>query len=102
MAGPSPAMTIDVAAPSARPGTTELRLEFHARDGLEVAVPDLFLVRLRHVDAFENAQRFARIHRALLRIERAIGREYDLVGVIESESRMRCRHAAKHGGVRIE
>src|ERR1019366_8344588 len=36
------------------------------RDRLQIAVPDLFLVGLRHIDSFQNAQRLAGIHGALL------------------------------------
>src|SRR4029453_16651220 len=83
-------------------GNSTLTLEFRARDRLEVAVPDHFLVRLGHVDAFKNAQGFARVHCALLGIERAVRREYDLVGVVERKTRMGRRHAAEHRGVGIE
>src|SRR5258708_8131057 len=81
---------------------TELALKLHARDRLEIAVPDFFLVGFRHVDAFDDAERFARVHRALFRIERAIRREHDLVEIVEGKPRMRCRLAAEHGGVGIE
>src|SRR5262249_37184030 len=91
--------------PSAAPRNDNLppsALELHPGDGLEIAVPDLFLVGLRHVDAFDDAQGFARVHRALLRIERAVGSEHDLVEVVEGEARMRRRHATEHRRVGIE
>src|SRR5262245_19707776 len=77
-------------------------LEPHAGDRFEVAVPDLFLLGLRHVDALDDAQSLARVHRALLRIERAVGGEHDLFEVVERDPRMRRRDAAEHGGVGIK
>src|SRR5262245_4753501 len=79
-----------------------LDFERHARDGLEVAMPDFFLVRFGHVDALKDAQRFACVHRALLGIERAVRREYDLVEIVKRQARIGRRHAADHGGVGIE
>src|SRR5262245_13207616 len=93
-------------APSAAPGMTNSAaasaLELHAGDRLEVAVPDLFLVGLRHVDALDDPLGLARVHRAFLGIERAVGGEHDLVEVVEGKPCMRRRHAAEHGGVGIE
>src|SRR5215470_13425030 len=101
--GRAPGMTADPGFP-----LTWLRrlwpsaLELHAGDGFEVAVPDLFLVGLRHVDALDDAQGLTRVHSALLRIEWAVGGEHDLVEVVERNPRMRRRHAAEHCRIRIE
>ena len=51
---------------------------------------------------FDDAQRFARVHGALLGIERAVGREHDLVEIVEGKAGVRCRHAAEHRGVGVE
>src|SRR5450631_3495806 len=85
-----------------RPNYRGLRRKFHPADRLEIAVPDLLLVGLRHVDALEDPQCFAGVHRAFFRIERAIGGKHDLVEVVEGEPRMGRRHAAEHRGVSVE
>ena len=54
-------------------------------DALEIAVGDRLLFRLRNVGRLEEAQGVARIHRALFRIERAVGREQHLVGRVEGK-----------------
>src|ERR1700759_4496086 len=95
MAGTSPAMTQWIMAEA-------LLLKRHAAHGLEIAVPDLLLVGLRHVDAFEDADGLARVHCALFRIERAVGGEHDFVEVKEGEARMHRRFAGEGGGVGVE
>ena len=56
----------------------------------------------RHIDAIDDAQRFARVHGAFLGIERAVGGEHDLVGIVEGKPGMGRRLAAEHSGVRVE
>src|SRR5690348_15673751 len=70
--------------------------EFHAGDALEIAVPDFFLVGGRHINALDDAQRFARVHGPLFGIEGAVGSEHDLVKVVERKAGVCCRHAAEH------
>src|ERR1700690_2646085 len=76
--------------------------KLHTRDCLKIAVPNLLLVGLRHVDGLYDLERLARVHGALLRIERAVGGEHDLVEVVEGKPGVGCRHAAEHRGVGIE
>ena len=65
-------------------------------------MPDFFLVDRRHINAFDNAQRFARVHGPFFGIEGAVGPKHDLVEIVERKTSMCCRHAAEHGCVGIE
>src|SRR5665811_2129428 len=98
---PNPSPSFRARGLRPRPGMTSGR-KLNPRDRLQIAVPDLLLVGLRQVDAFENAQRLAGIHGAPLRIERAVGGEHDLVEVVERKLGMGRRHAAEYRGVRVE
>src|ERR1051325_11581882 len=63
---PLPMGEVDLAC---GPVASNSALELRSGDALQIAVPDLLLIGLRHVDALDDAQRLARIHRALFRIE---------------------------------
>src|ERR1017187_8166399 len=95
--------------PSPRPWThlkaARARRSFHqlaAGDGLKVLVEDLVAGFLVELERLQDAQCLARIDRSVLRIERAIGSEHDLVDRIELQSAFGRRHAAEHRGIGIK
>src|SRR5450759_3465686 len=78
------------------------RHECSAGDAFEVLVENLVAGCLVEIERLENPQGFARIHRAVFRIERAIGGEYDLVDREELQAAFGRRRRPEHRGVGIE
>src|SRR3981189_1604783 len=70
--------------------------------GLQVLEIDLFQLVLRQVERVENAQRLADIAGAFLGIERAVGREDDILDRIEGEPAHGPGVGAEHGGIDVE
>src|SRR3989304_2830619 len=69
-----------------RKGRSRLLHQLAAGDGFQILVEDLVAGRLVEIEFFEDPQGLARIHGAVLRIERAVGREQDLLGRIELQA----------------
>src|SRR5674476_1640256 len=78
------------------------RHEFSAGDAFEVLVEDIVAGCLVEIERLENPQGFARIHGAVLGIERTIGGEQDLVDRIEFHPTLGRRRRPEHRGVGIE
>src|ERR1039457_6378466 len=92
--------------PSPRPWTNlkaaRARRSFHqlaAGDGLKVLVENLVARHLVELERFQNAQRLARIHRSVFRIERAIGSEHDFVDREKLQAALGRRRRPAHRGI---
>src|SRR5690349_17152675 len=69
---------------------------------LEIAVIDLLELVLRQVEPVDDAQRLADVAGAFFRIERAVGREHDLLGRIEGDAQHGAAVGAEHRRVDVE
>src|ERR1035437_3523913 len=95
--------------PSPRPWShlkaARARRSFHqlaAGDGFKILVENLIAGFLAEIERLQNAQRLARIHRSVFRIERAIGSEHDLVNGEELKAALGRRRRSEHRGIGIE
>src|SRR5262249_10209557 len=94
--GPAPATTTGSAGTT---GARDLLDQLGAGQLLEIPVVDVLELVLRQVRIVQNAQRLADVHRALLGIERAVGREHDVLVRIEGEPQRGPCFGGECGGV---
>src|SRR5262245_22280530 len=86
-----------------RPGGVVLLLyQLRAGDGFEILIIDFYAVGLGNIERIENLQRHTRIHRPAFRIERAVGREDDVVQREELQAAFGRGLAAEYRGVDVE
>src|SRR5262249_3674438 len=97
--GPAPATTTGRALTGAARALLD---ELRAGQLLEVLVVDVLELVLRQVRVVQNPDRLADVHRALLGIERAVGREHDVLVRIEGEPERGPRLGGEHRRVHHE